>query len=146
VALLRDQATTSRLVYQGQSVDRNPNPLAQRFIHPFRQLSCLCVRVVVRSLNLVLQKRKATDIKITTHNTGDYYFNPNTMSYLAATEGIDLNEDESHLRLLQCDYTAYTNHMRDGADNDNLHDLYEYAGDQLVSHEPRCRGQHCGRR
>ena len=67
---------------------------------------------------LVLQKWKAVDIKITTHDAGDYYFNPNTMSYLAATEGIDLKEDASYLQLLQCDYAAYREHVADANSNE----------------------------
>jgi len=57
--------------------------------------------------SLVLKCWKSSDIKITIQDTGDYYFNPNTMSWLAVTEGIDINEDESYGVQLQCDYTTH---------------------------------------
>jgi len=56
---------------------------------------------------LVLRKWDDSDIKITMKDSGKYYFNPNTMSYLAVTEGIDINEDQSYMTQLQCDYATY---------------------------------------
>ena len=70
---------------------------------------------------LVVQKWRASDIKITTRGIGDYYFNPNTMSYLAASEGLDLNEDTSYLSMLQCSLDTYATHEHESQidiDND----------------------------
>jgi len=62
---------------------------------------------------LVLKKWKPSDIKILTQDSNSYYFNPNTMSYLAISEGIDIHEDTSYMTRLQCDYDTYTKCVKD---------------------------------
>jgi len=62
---------------------------------------------------LVLKKWKHSDIKIITQDQNSYYFNPNTMSYLAVSEGIDIHEDVSYMTELQCDYDTYTKSIKD---------------------------------